>query len=162
MLFPWQEEIKTRCETFARSFGLSLTKQFGFGYDGLVFKTDAGTAIKGFKHHELYQNELNVYLRIMEHDLFEVCGARIPHPFSNDDDLWCIEMEIVSPPFVLDFAGAYLDKPPDYPPDVMEAWTEEKREQYGDDWLWVQDIMRQMASVGVYLADVKPGNITLR
>ena len=30
------------------------------------------------------------------------------------DILWVIEMEIVSPPFVLDFAGAYLDHRPDY------------------------------------------------
>ena len=61
-----------------------------------------------------------------------------------------------------DFAGAYLDTPPDYPDDVMEAWTAEKQEQCGADWPWVQEIMRDLASVGVYLPAVKPGNITLR
>jgi hypothetical protein len=71
-------------------------------------------------------------------------------------------MEIVAPPFVLDFAGAYLDSPPDYPDGVMAAWTAEKQEQYGEDWPWVQEIMRELAGIGVYLADVNPGNITLR
>jgi hypothetical protein len=160
-MFAWQEEIRERIAGFAAGLGLSLTYQVGFGYDGLVFKTDADTAIKGFKHEELYVNEREVYLRLHSLDLFEVCGCRIPRVFANDNTLWCIEMEIVSPPFVLDFAGAYLDTPPDYPPDVMEAWTAEKQEQYGEDWPWVQSIMRELATVGVYLADVKPGNITL-
>lgn len=161
-MFAWQEEIKGRIERFAHSFGISLTKQLGYGYDGLVFKSSDGTAIKGFKHRELYCKERDVYLRLHALDLFEVCGASIPHIFANDDDLWCIEMEIVAPPFVLDFAGAYLDVPPEYPDDVMAAWTAEKQEQYGEDWPWVQAIMRTMAGAGVYLADVKPGNITLR
>lgn len=161
-MFDWQIQIHGRIETFARPFGLSLTKQIGFGYDGLVFKTSGNTAIKGFKYENLYQNERDVYLRIDEYDFYEVRGCRIPHIFATDDDLWCIEMEIVSPPFVLDFAGAYLNFPPDYPDEVMAAWRAEKREQYEDDWPWVQEIMRDLASIGVYLADVKPGNITLR
>jgi len=161
-MFPWQDEIRERMRRFANNFGLSLTKQIGYGYDGMVFKTDGETAVKGFKHEELYCKERDVYLRFHELDYFEVAGASIPHIFANDDDLWCIEMEIVAPPFVLDFAGAYLDTPPDYPDDVMAAWTAEKQEQYGEYWPWVQEIMRQLAGIGVYLADVKPGNITLR
>jgi len=31
------------------------------------------------------------------------------------DDLLAIEMTIVTPPFILDFAGAYLDPAPDFP-----------------------------------------------
>jgi hypothetical protein len=161
-MFDWQIEIRNRIEIFARSFGMSLTKQIGFGYDGLVFKTDSETAVKGFKHEELYRKERDVYLRLHELDLFEVCGAGIPHIFANDNDLWCLEMEIVSVPFVLDFAGAYLDTPPDFPADVIAAWESEKREQYGEDWPWVQQIMRELSRVGIHLADVKPGNITLR
>jgi hypothetical protein len=141
---------------------VSLTKQIGFGYYGMVFKTDGDTAIKGFKHEELYRNELNVYLRLLERNLFQVQGCSIPRPLGNDDDLWCIEMEIVSPPFVLDFAGAHLNTPPGFPEDVMADWTAEKLEQYGDDWPWVQAVMRELAGVGIFLADVKPGNISLR
>lgn len=161
-MFEWQQVIRGRIEQFAAGFGLSLATQIGFGYDGLVVKTDEQTAIKGFKHQELYRKERDVYLRLHNLELFEVRGASIPHVFTNDDDLWCIEMEIVSPQFVLEFAGAYLDTPPDYPEVVLAAWREEKLEQYGEDWPWVQEIMRDLASVGIHLADVKPGNITLR
>jgi hypothetical protein len=49
-----------------------------------------------------------------------------------------VEMEIVQPPFVLDFAGAYLDRRPDFPEDVYAEWQAEKAEQFGDDWPLVQ------------------------
>jgi len=70
-------------------------------------------------------------------------------------------MGIVSPPFVLDFAGAYLDARPNYPDEVMLEWRAEKREQFGTHrWSVVQSIMASLARYGIYLADVKPGNIT--
>ena len=161
-MFAWQAEIRERMELFYFDRTSSIADQIGFGYDGLVFETTADTAIKGFKHEQLYRNERDVYARIDEYDMYEVRGCRIPHVFGTDDALWCIEMEIVSPPFVLDFAGAYLNFPPEYPDDVMATWRAEKREQYEDDWPWVQEIMSDLASIGIYLADVKPGNITLR
>lgn len=71
-------------------------------------------------------------------------------------------MEIVAPPFVLDFAGAYLDDRPNFPADVMWDWRREKSAQFGDDWPRVQSIMAELAGHGVHLADVKPGNITFR
>ena len=71
-------------------------------------------------------------------------------------------MGIVSPPFVLDFAGAYLDQAPDFPDEIMEDWRAEKKEQFGDRWGVVQDIMREFRKLGIYLADVKPGNIMFR
>jgi hypothetical protein len=77
-----------------------------------------------------------------------------------DDERWVIEMEVVSPPFVLDFAGAYLDQPPDYPPDVIEDWEMEKRDQFGEErWEMVRIVMYEFQQMGIYLADVKPGNI---
>jgi len=161
-MFDWQVEIRKRIESFAESVGKSLSKQIGFGYDGLIYKTEGNTAVKGFKHEPLYRNERDVYSRIDEYDLYEVCGCRVPHVLRTDDEFWCIEMEIVAPPFVLDFAGAYLNFPPEYPDDVMAAWEAEKREQYEEDWPRVQQIMAELAGIGVYLADVKPGNITLR
>lgn len=51
-----------------------------------------------------------------------------------DDERQIIEMTVVSRPYLLDFAGAYLDRPPDYPPEVMDEWRSEKAEQFGGDW----------------------------
>jgi len=161
-MFEWQAEIKDRIETYCHRSQRSLAKQIGFGYDGLVFETNQKSAVKGLKHQQLHRQERDVYLRLAEYDMTVVRDCQIPTMLGRDDELWVVEMEIVSPPFVLDFAGAYLDFPPEYPDDVLAAWRTEKREQYGEDWPWVQDIMRDLASIGIYLADVKPGNITLR
>lgn len=61
---------------------------------------------------------------------------------------------------MLDFAGAYLDQRPDYPDGVMDEWQDAKLEQFGEErWAVVQMIMTHFASMGIFLADVKPGNI---
>lgn len=133
----------------------------GAGYDGSVYATDRNSAIKAFRYDELYQRERNVYLRLFERGVDEVCGCRVPRLVDFDDRHRVIEMEIVQPPFVLDFAGAALDQQPQYPTDVIERWQAEKLEQYGDDWPLVQSIIATFAGLGIFLADVKPGNITL-
>ncbi len=73
-----------------------------------------------------------------------------------------IEMTIVSKPYLLDFADAYLDAPPDFPDEVLEQWHEDKREQFGDDrWERVQMALAALrGQYGIHLFDVNPGNIT--
>jgi hypothetical protein len=44
--------------------------------------------------------------------IVDVAGFAVPQLIHHDDRLWVVEMGIVSPPFVLDFAGAYLDLRP--------------------------------------------------
>ena len=154
--------IKERAQQFARCRGQAVADLLGAGVQGTVFSTDVNTAIKVFEYEKPYQRERDVYLRLQEHQLCEVYGCRIPRLIDFDDDLAIVEMAIVQPPFVLDFAGAYLDTPPDFPSDVMEAWCEEKAEQFEGDWPLVQSIMATLSGYGIHLADVKPGNITLR
>jgi hypothetical protein len=156
------ESTESRARHYAESRNLQLVRALGAGYGGTVFETDASTAVKTLQFPSLYQRERDVYLRLYERDCFEVCGCRIPQLVDFDDALWVVEMEIVQPPFVLDFAGAYLDHRPNFPPEVIEDWQAEKIEQFGPDWDRVRSIMAQLARIGVYLADVKPGNITLR
>jgi hypothetical protein len=79
-----------------------------------------------FQHERLFQRERDVYQRLQERHVVRVLGFDVPQLIRFDNDLWVVEMTIVSPPFVLDFAGAYLDQKPDYPPDVLAEWMEEK------------------------------------
>jgi hypothetical protein len=155
-----REGPELRAKQYAQRYDRVIVSELGFGYDGIVFSTSCQSAIKALRYEPLYQRERDVYLRIEENEVSDVAGVSIPRMIHADDELWVVEMEIVSPPFVLDFAGAYLDFPPDFPDDVMEAWRAEKREQFGADWPRVQDIMREFRSMGIYLADVKPGNIS--
>ena len=156
-----REEIWERANLFAAEYGRNLIGQLGHGYDGSVFATERQSAIKVLRFQRLYERERDVYLRLRSQAIVEVAGFAVPQLIHHDDRLWIVEMGIVSAPFVLDFAGAYLDKRPDYPDDVMEEWQAEKLEQFGEErWKIVQNIMAHFARMRIYLADVKPGNIT--
>lgn len=128
------------------------------GYDGVVFST-VKTAVKALRYEELYIRERNVYRRLHDRGIRALQGFRIPKLIAADDALRVVEMHIVSPPFVLDFAGASLDVRPDYPRDVQAAWQREKRQQFGQRWPTVQALISAFAAEGIFLSDVKPGNV---
>lgn len=120
---------------------MEIGHRLGFGWDGTVFATDRQSAIKVFHHERQYQRERDVYLRLQSRQVTKILEFKVPRLISSDNDLWVVEMTIVSPPFVLDFAGAYLDQKPDYPPEVLADWMKEKAEQFGKRWQKVQAIM---------------------
>lgn len=161
-MLPWLQELHDRVAEYASLRDRTLKQQLGYGYDGIVYSTECQSAVKGLRYQALYERERDVYLRLYNLQIESVCGCNVPKLMDYDDRLWVIEMEIVSPPFVLDFAGAYLDRKPDFPADVMRTWQREKRAQFRDDWPRVLSIMAELARHGVHLADVKPGNITFR
>jgi hypothetical protein len=68
-------------------------------------------------------------------------------------------MTIVKKPYVLDFAGAYIDQAPEFPENVWTEWETDKREQFGPGWTVVESILQTLRSYGVYLLDVNPNNI---
>jgi hypothetical protein len=70
-------------------------------------------------------------------------------------------MQIVTPPYVLDFASAYLDCEPPYADssEILAAWEGAKQEQFEDQWPRVKKMMAEFRRFGIHLADVKPGNV---
>ena len=62
-------------------------------------------------------------------------------------------------PFVLDFAGAYLDRPPDFPDETWAEWEAEKREQFDVRWPAVHAVLNALESLDIYMVDVSPSNI---
>lgn len=112
------------------------------------------------RYEPLFQRERNVYLRLREHDITEIHGCNVPRIVDWDEVQWVVEIEIVKPPFVPDFAGAYLDQKPGVPKAAMARWQREKQQQFGVNWDRVQSIMAYLRRYGIYLADVKPGNIS--
>lgn len=161
---PTKEELIRRADLYALKHGLLLGEQLGFGVHGIVFvvasKTKPGrAAIKVHRREDSYCRERDVYLRLRDHGVNQVRGFHVPQLLGYDNELWVIDMEIVTRPFVLDFADAYLDEPPDYPAEVLAEWRIEKREQFGDRWPEVELILLSLERYGVYLVDVSPGNI---
>ena len=108
---------------------------------------------------EAYLPEKLVYERLKKLGVTRVLGFNVPQLLGSDDALRVIEMTIVNPPFVLDFAGAHLDARPEFPAEVWTDWETEKREQFEDRWPQVLRILDAFEGLGVYLLDVSPSNI---
>lgn len=89
----------------------------------------------------------------------EMLGFHVPQLIRFDDELRVIEMSIVTRPFVLDFAGAYLDAPPEFPEEIWSDWEAEKREQFEKRWPVVQSVLAALEDLGVHMIDVSPSNI---
>ena len=93
--------------------------------------------------------------------VLRIFGFNVPVLLDFDDHLWVLEMTIVTRPFVLDFAGAFLDKPIDFSDEVLADWRIEKQEQFGSNWSKVEAILAKLATIGVFVVDVNPGNIAI-
>jgi hypothetical protein len=68
-------------------------------------------------------------------------------------------MSIVTRPFVLDFAGAYLDRRPDFSEEIWAEWESAKREQFDVRWPRVQAVLTALEALDIYMVDVSPSNI---
>jgi hypothetical protein len=158
-------DLIRRLQQYAGRNGLVLRELLGAGIHGSVFaaefQTTANrTAVKGYEREYAYQRERDVYLRLRQRDVRAIRGCRVPALIHYDDELWCLEMTLVSRPFVLDFAGAYLDEPPDFSDEVLADWRAEKQEQFGTRWPEVQAIISALERYGVFMLDVNPGNVS--
>ena len=149
-----------RAWAYASVRGLKIRDALGRGLHGCVLSSSGRTAIKAHNTDTSYTRELACYNRLRERNISEICGHHVPQYIGCDDTLWVIEMAIVTPPFLLDFAGAYLDWPPEFPPETMEYWHHEKQEQFGTRWKEVQNILAMLSEQAeIYMLDVNPGNI---
>lgn len=88
-----------------------------------------------------------------------VLGFNVPQFVGADAELHILEMTIVERPFVLDFAGAYLDTRPEFAEEVWADWEAEKREQFEGRWPEVQRVLDAFEALGIYLLDLSPSNI---
>jgi hypothetical protein len=165
-----KDELVSRAQEYAQRNALTLGDELGFGVHGIVLSaesqiktgaTPTRSAIKVHEQEPCYRRERDIYLRLKEHDLREICGCTVPELIEYDDTLWIIEMSLVSPPYVLDFAGAYLDWSPDFSEEVMADWRADKQEQFGKQWPEVLAILACLESYGIYTEDVSPSNISL-
>jgi hypothetical protein len=133
-------------QAYALRRGLRIAERLGFGIHGVIFvaenNTKAGkTAVKAHRSAEPYFRERSVYERLSRIGVHELLGFNVPQSIAFDDELRVIEMTIVARPFVLDFAGAYLDIPPDFPEETWAEWEIEKREQFEERWPTVQTVL---------------------
>lgn len=152
----------SNAQEYAQRRRLQLKELLGFGQDGIVFSTDVATAVKSFKYKELYRKELAVYRRFAERNVEgPLCGFNLPKMLGHHDELTVIEMEFVTAPFVVDFASAEIDKNPldKYDPEQRAEQLAAWREIFGENWPAVRQLLYELRSHGVYLADLNTNNI---
>jgi hypothetical protein len=153
-------DIERRASLYAGRRLLHIQRGLGFGKDGTVFLTDFPSAVKVHVREEAYARELACYRHLERYEVFEVCGFHVPQLISFDDELRVIEMTVVEPPFILDFASAYLGRGPDFSEEVMQEWREEKLEQFGGRWPEVETALDWLRSrLGIQLLDIHPWNV---
>jgi len=149
---------------YARRNQLQLGERLGFGIHGIVFaaenKSNFGKSVlKMHRSEEPFQRELAIYERLLEEGIGEIVGFNIPDLLGADPGLRIIEMSLVARPFVLDFAGAYLDKAPEFSEEIWADWQSEKQEQFGRRWPEVETVLFALKRLGIHIVDVTPSNI---
>jgi hypothetical protein len=161
------EDILKRAGVYAAKRGGLLTGDLGFGIHGRVFvlecNSDYGaSALKVFENPEPYFRECAAYERLMEFGVVEICGFSVPQFIAKDERLLAVEMTIVKPPFVLDFAGAYLDWPPTFSDEIWDERFSKWADEFGPDWPKVQTILNELEEFEIHMLDPSPSNIRFR
>jgi hypothetical protein len=149
---------------YASRHQLHLAERLGFGIHGIILIAEDNskvgkTAVKAHRSLEPYLRERDVYERLKSAGVSEVLGFHVPQLMHFDDELRVIEMSIVARPFVLDFAGAYLDIPPDFPEEKWAEWEAGKRDQFEGRWPKVQAVLGALEALDIHMIDVSPTNI---
>ena len=146
---------------------LRVAERLGFGIHGMIFvaehKSKAGkTAIKAHRAVEPYRRERAVYERLKQAGVTEVLGFHVPQFIQADDGLRILELSIVTRPFLLDFAGAWLGAPPEFSDEVRAEWVAGMREQFEARWPAVQTVLAALEEWDIHMVDVSPNNIAFQ
>lgn len=158
------EVVMQKAFAYAASHDLLLMDRLGFGVHGIILaaedKSGGGpVAIKAHREREPYLRERDAYERLRAAGVVEILGFNVPQYQRSDDALGVIEMTIVTRPFVLDFAGAYLDQLPTFPDEAWAAWEAEKSDQFDFHWATVRRVLDSLEELDIYMVDVSPSNI---
>jgi hypothetical protein len=157
-------DLVEAAQAYASLNDLKVAELLGSGIHDIVTvvksNTDPGRrALKVHRDWDAYHREKAAYERLRANRVDRILGFNVPVLLRFDDQFMAIEMTIVRPPFVLDFAGAYMDSPPEFSDQVWADWEAEKREQFGALWDNVSAIMTELKLLGIYLLDPSPSNI---
>ncbi|HKX63549.1 MAG TPA: hypothetical protein VJS65_16955 [Verrucomicrobiae bacterium] len=162
------EELIQNTFAYGEQHQLIVAERLGFGIHGIIHVAEGNpkagrpgrTALKAHRNLEPYRRECAAYLRLRAALITDILGFRVPQLIRADANLRIIEMTIVTRPFLLDFAGAWLDVPPDFSDEIWSEWEQDKLEQFGSRWATVQAVLGFLEERDIHLIDVSPSNIS--
>ena len=109
------EDLESLAQRYALKRNITLRDPLGSGIHGNVLaaqdKTKPGFfAVKFHLEQHPFETECCVYQRLREKQTTRILGFNVPQLLRIDEEFRAIEMTIVRPPFLLDFADARLDE----------------------------------------------------
>ncbi len=156
------EQLWRRAQVYAdeRSIAIVNANPLGFGQDGAVWETDRETAVKAFERERNYLNERDAYQRLAEEKINRIGPFDVPTLVAFDHELMIVEMGIVSPPYLLDFGKAYVDRASPYTPEQIAESIDESRQLFdAGDWPAIEAAVLDLKLIGIIYLDIKPANI---
>jgi hypothetical protein len=161
------EELENLAQQYALKRGIVLGERLGFGIHGIVYAAEDNVkpgffAVKFHREDIPFERECRVYQRLRERRVCRILDFNLPQLLRTDETSKAIEMTVVARPFVLDFAGAFLDEPPEFSEDVLHQWEKDKQEVFGQRWAKIGEVLAALRVYGIHLLDINPGNITFR
>jgi hypothetical protein len=158
------EELVDLARQYALTRGITLHERLGFGIHGIVFAAEDKLkpgffAVKVHREHAPFTRERRAYQRLQEEQVFRILKFNVPQLLRIDEQWQAIEMTIVPQPFLLDFADAFLDQPPDFSEDVLSQWEQDKQEIFGKKWPIVIEVLTALRAYGIHLLDINSANI---
>lgn len=159
-----REQLLEKAESYAWRRGLDILGLLGDGTQGMVWRVRGKGKVQqwALKIHERaleYRIEVKVYERLR--GIHQLEGFNVPALILHDAEWKAIEMGMVERPFVLDFAQACLDFPPDFSSEVWEDTHHLWSRRYGDDWPRVQRLLDALEGLGIYYLDVHGRNVAV-
>ena len=154
-----RKQLLVVAASYATNRGRSLLRFLGDGNDGAVWESNQQTAIKALERRDSYFRERDAYLRLQDQTIVDIQGFAVPLLVDFDDTKQIVEMTVVFPPCILDFAKAYVDSPPDFSEELLWDWYEGTADLFDGDWDTVQSLLAELRRVGIFYFDAKPGNI---
>lgn len=162
-----EDILERRAANYAMRRKVAFAELLGCGIHGMVRAAENNEnlgrfAVKIHRYEEAYIRERTIYQRLRELGIVRIRSFNVPQLLGWDDECMAVEMTVVARPFVLDFAGAWLDRPPEFSPEAWADWEEEKTELFGGRWSEVQRVLAELRTHGVFMLDVSPVNVAFR
>jgi hypothetical protein len=156
-------ELRSKAIAAAQSF--LGTKEaldvLGWGVSGFVFLSpDLMTAIKVHHKPEGFFMEVKAYELLRQHRITQIAGLTVPKLRQADYSRQLIQIDFVSPPFLLDFAGVKFSDP-GFPPDTIVENSREVVAKFGANAHIAFAVQYHLRRIGMYYLDLRPGNLNL-
>ena len=92
--------------------------------------------------------------------IFNIAGFNVPELLQFDDSVFALEMKIVFPPYIVDFASARLDAPMDLIEDEGNTIADLVYDRFGERAPEIFFLKAQLEKLaGIYITDLHPHNI---